>query len=413
MTERLLQTAVAVAAVAIAWQLPPRSGMDAGRDAAGPNSAAASDPDRERAGGLGLSDPAPMRPIPDSAVFHGLAVQLYTGENCWERFGRLMPEIAALGADTVLLVVHAYQDHAGSMNLRRHGTKTPTDADVGRIIDHAHRCGLRVILMPIVLLEYPRGSEWRGRIKPPDLDGWFRRYTEFILAFARVAEKHDVELYMIGSELVGLESSTDRWRRLVGEVKQFYRGKLGYSANWDHYRPVQFWDLLDVAALTSYYQLSNHPGPTVDEVAKAWEPFKKDILEFQREIRKPIMFTEVGWCSQEGAAVEAWNYYHKQEATAAGLQEQAVLYEAFMQVWGDEPTVGGFLWWEWTPDAGGPDDYNYTPRGKPAEKLLREWFSRKAARHAPASRPAAADRQAVPDAAAVGEADSGRRNFDR
>jgi hypothetical protein len=359
--------------------------------------------------------PPEPRPIPRSSVFHGVAVQLYTGEDCWQRFGRLIPEAADLGADTVMLVVHAYQDHAGSMNLRIHGAKTPTAADAARMIDHAHRFGLRVILMPIVLLEFPRGSEWRGRIKPPDLDGWFERYTEFIVHFAKIAERHDVELFMIGSELVSLENSTQRWRGLITDVKQHYRGKLGYSANWDHYRPIEFWDRLDYVGMTSYYKLSDRDGPSVQDVVEAWAPFKKDILDFQREVKKPIVFTEIGWCSQEGASVEAWNYYHQQEATPEGLAEQATLYEAFMQAWDDAPGVGGYLWWEWTDEAGGADNFNYTPRGKPAEKLLRSWFARKSARADQSSRrpessaggaagavdPRAAPKGADPEAGAV------------
>ncbi|MCK6485917.1 MAG: hypothetical protein HUU22_07965 [Phycisphaerae bacterium] len=342
----------------------------------------------------GASDPAPRGATPTASspaaaprarppakpdVFHGMAIQLHNGEDCWNLYSPLIPQIADLGADTIMIVVHGYQDHAGSMDLRIHGRKTARDEDVARLIDIAHQYGLRVILMPIVLLEYPRGTEWRGRIKPPDLDAWFQRYTEFILRYARMAERRRVELLMIGSELIMLESSTPRWRRLIQEVKQFYRGKLGYSANWDHYRPIEFWDDLDYVGMTSYYKLADAPGPTVDEVVQAWQPFRKDILEFQREVRKPIIFTEIGWCSQEGAAVEAWNYYRMDQATPAGLGEQATLYDAFIRVWEDTPGVAGYICWEWTLDAGGEKDFGYTPRGKPAEKLIREWFARKAA----------------------------------
>lgn len=363
----LLRLLAAIAAVWVFWQLP------APRESGRPSADAP----------LASSDTLPPpRPIPVAEQFHGIALQLYTGQDCWNRFGKLIPEIADVGADTLLLVVHGYQDHAGSMNLRLHGEKTASAEDTGRIIDHAHRCGLRVMLMPIVLLEYPRGSEWRGRIKPPDIDGWWKRYTDFILHFARVAEKHDAEMFMVGSELVSLENLTERWRNLIHEVKMFYRGKLGYSANWDHFRPIEFWDLLDYAGMTSYYQLSDHEGPTVDEVAKAWEPYRDEILDFQQDVRKPIILTEVGWCSQDGASVEAWNYYRHSKATESGLREQAVLYEGFMKAWEGARGVGGIIWWEWTDEQGGKDNFGYTPRQKPAEAKLREWMKRKSARFA-------------------------------
>jgi hypothetical protein len=32
--------------------------------------------------------------------------------------------------------------------------------------------------------------------------------------------------------------------------------------------------------------------------------------------------------------------------------------------------------WQWTPNSGGRQDRGYTPRGKPAEDVLREWFAK-------------------------------------
>src|SRR3712207_7890009 len=43
------------------------------------------------------------------------------------------------------------------------------------LIGHAKSRNLRVVLMPIVLLDRPRGNEWRGVIKPESWDEWFER----------------------------------------------------------------------------------------------------------------------------------------------------------------------------------------------------------------------------------------------
>jgi hypothetical protein len=115
-------------------------------------------------------------------------------------------------------------------------------------------------------------------------------------------------------------------------------------------------------------------------MVKAWEPIKESILEWQGTIGKPILFTEVGWCSQEGASIEPWNYYHKQEASTKGHEEQRACYEAFLRAWGSVPQVGGVIWWEWTTYGGGATCYNYTPKGKPAEKVLRRWLARKSSK---------------------------------
>jgi hypothetical protein len=91
----------------------------------------------------------------------------------------------------------------------------------------------------------------------------------------------------------------------------------------------------------------------------------------------PILFTEAGWCSQEGCSVEAWNYYRQDHATAAGLEEQRRNYQAFVDTWRDDSCVGGIIWWEWTEGPGGPSDFGYTPRSKPAENVLRVLFANK------------------------------------
>lgn len=240
----------------------------------------------------------------------------------------------------------------------------------------------------IILLSNPRGTEWRGVINPPSWDDWFEQYTKFVVYFAKLAAENHVEVLSVGSELVSTERYTDRWRKVVREVRKHFPGKLTYSANWDHYKVVEFWDELDLIGMTSYYKLSDQPNPTLETLMGEWAPIKKGILRWQKKSNKPLLFTEVGWCSQEGASIEPWNYYYKQEATPGGLEEQRRCYRAFMDTWKDAPEVGGVIWWEWNNTPGGPEDFNYIPKGKPAEKELRDWFKAMHAGKGAATKPA-------------------------
>lgn len=296
----------------------------------------------------------------------------------------LLREISDLGADTVLISNPGYQEHAGSDSFKIDPVVTPTREQWLEIFKTAHDNGLRVILMPIILLSNPRGNEWRGVISPPNWDDWFEQYRKFILHFADIAAEGKVEIFMVGSELVSTEKFTDRWREVIREVRKEFPGKLSYSANWDHYKVVEFWDDLDLVGMTSYYKLSSTPRPELEDIKKEWAPIKSGLLRWQKKAGKPLLFTEAGWCSQEGTSIEPWNYYYKQEATPEGLEEQRRCYRAFMDVWRDTlgSEVGGVIWWEWNDSPGGKDDYNYTPRGKPAEKELRKWFAEAQARRA-------------------------------
>jgi len=340
--------------------------------------------------------PAPRLPLlAADETYHGLAWQIHRSEGCVEEARKMLGEIADLGADTVLIGNAGYQEHAGSESFRIDPAVTPSADQWRQIFQIAHDDGLRVILMPIILLSNPRGTEWRGVINPPSWDDWIERYCEFILHFARIAADNQVEVLMVGSELVSAEKNVhvDQWRRLIRDVRKVFPGKLTYSSNWDHYKVVEFWDELDMVGMTSYYKLSSKPNPSLESLIEAWKPIQRGLLRWQAQVGKPLLFTEVGWCSQEGASIEPWNYYYKQTATPAGLEEQRRCYRAFVETWrdqtlGENPTVAGIIWWEWLDIEGGPDDYNYIPKGKPAEIELRQWFAEVRRHRQAASRPA-------------------------
>jgi len=338
----------------------------------------------------GAEHPPPDRP------YCGLAVQIHRSQDPVAAYGPLIRELPGLGADTLLLSVNAYQEDIDSSVLAFTGKHLPTDDQWLELFRIAHQAGLRVVLMPKVLLSNPRAGAWRGKIAPTSWDVWFDQYRRFILHFAELAEKGGAEVFMVGSELISTEKFTPRWRSIIADVRKVYTGRIGYSANWDHYKNIQFWDDLDLVGLTTYYNLnqSDKRDPTPGDLIAAWEPIRDEILKWCRRIDRPLLFTEVGWCSQEGASTQPWNYYHNENATPAGHREQAANYRAFLEVWGDylssdpqdrvaadrrvgrsPPEVAGILWWEWTNAPGGERDYGYTPRGKPAERVLREFFA--------------------------------------
>ncbi|MHC4443153.1 MAG: glycoside hydrolase family 113 [Planctomycetota bacterium] len=332
--------------------------------------------------------PAPRLPLPKPhQPYHGISWQIHHAKNSVIQAETFLGQIADLGADTVLIGNAGVQEHAGSETFRIDPEVTPSPQQWQQILKIAHQNGLRVILMPIVLLSEPRGSEWRGVISPPSWDDWFEQYRKFIFHFAKIAAEGKAEVLIIGSELVSAKTYLEQWQRIIREVRQIYPGKLSYSGNWDHYKHVEFWDELDLIGMTSYYKLASKPNPTLEDLIKEWKPLKTGILRWQKKIGKPLLFTEVGWCSQEGASIEPWNYYHNQSATKKGHQEQKNNYLAFMETWKDNPQVGGVIWWEWIDTNDGKNDFNYTPKGKPAEVELRRWFAEIRKKRVPATKP--------------------------
>jgi len=326
----------------------------------------------------------PHDPRPIGTSFHGMAIQLARGPDAAETYIPLLREIAALGGNAVLLAPAAQMEHARAQSIFIDQRMTPSREAWRQIGAEARRLGLRVLVMPVVLLKHPRGSEWRGVIDPPDWSKWWEDYRSFITYFADIANDIGADGFMVGSELVSTEKYTSEWVKTIELVRQHYpNGLLGYSANWDHYEPVKVWDRLDFIGMTSYYTLADARNPSVEKIVEKWTPIRDRILAWRARTGRPLLLTEVGWCSQEGAAQYPWNYYQNQSATPAGHEEQRRLYEAFMRVWQDAPGMAGVIWWELTPNAGGDTDYGYTPKDKPAEKLLRGWFERNAKQATP------------------------------
>jgi hypothetical protein len=295
-----------------------------------------------------------------------------------DRYEKSIDEVARIGGDTVLLVVDARMENGTSSKIYLDMRMTPTPDQLGALIDHAKSRKLRVILMPIVLLDDPKGDEWRGTLKPENWDTWWESYRDMITHFSWIAEGHHVDVLVVGSELVSTENKLDQWTQTISAVRKVFHGMLTYSANWDHYTSVPFWDQLDLISTNSYYKLGEDHNAKLSEIEQRWQDIQRDLLGFTRKKHRPLLFTEVGWCSMANAADAPWDYTQESVPQDDALQKK--LYEGFFRSWWGNPAYGGFMIWEWSPGEGGNGDEDqrrgYTPKNKPAEQVLREWFAK-------------------------------------
>lgn len=247
---------------------------------------------------------------------------------------------------------------------------TPGDEALRRTIRGAHRRGMSVLLMPIVYVDHMEEGEWRGTIDPPDWRAWFDSYGGMILRYARLAEEEHAAILSVGSELCSTEHRRGDWSALIGEVRSVYGGRVTYSSNWDHREALAFADLLDYVGMNGYFELSPDPEAGVEGLARAWAPIVREVEDWRRGTGRPLLLTEVGYPSRTGSASNPWDY------TAPGdpdPEAQARAYRAFLRAWTGIPGLAGvyfYMWW----GEGGPADTGYTPRGKPAEDILRKWF---------------------------------------
>jgi hypothetical protein len=300
----------------------------------------------------------------------GMALGLWgDGRTDVGRFDRAIDEIAALGATHVALVTTWSQRDVRDVRVAP-GVRTVDDATVRHAMAHARQAGLDVLLFPILTLDQVAPGEWRGTLAPRDVDAWWQSYERFILHHAAMAAEGGAESLLVGSELGTTEAWRDRWYHLIGRVERVFAGRLVYSANWDHYRQVSFWSRVDVVGVTGYFELARGRDPGEDELGRGWAAVQGELTAFAAAQGKPLWLTEVGYASMDGAAARPWDYSMD---AAVDVEEQRRCYAAFVAAWSGVDALRGVFFWIWD-GPGGARDRGYTPRGKPAEAVLRQWL---------------------------------------
>jgi hypothetical protein len=301
--------------------------------------------------------------------FRGMAFGLFSrGDSTYIR--TQLDEMRGLGIDSVSLVVPKATPDIRSLTFVDDRWATPGDEAVQTAARLARERGMRVMLFPLVHVQELDTGEWRGTLRPEDWGRWFQAYGEFILHYARLAQAESIDVFSIGSELCSSEAREEDWRHLIARVREVYHGRVLYSANWDHYRDVGFWDALDYLGVNAYFRLSGAPEPTVAELRAGWTGPRDALITWARREGRPLLITEVGYPSRAGAGDDPWNYTAERPAD---LESQRRCYRAFAEAWSGVRELKGaffYLWW----GEGGAGDRDYTPRGKPAAAELARWF---------------------------------------
>lgn len=308
--------------------------------------------------------------LPPPPAERGVALGLFSMDPDWS-YSSLVDEIVEHGATHVSLVWVWWQDELRSTNIYNKPLWTATEAQLVETASIVKQRGLHLTVFPIVRLVKPGPGEWRGRIAPTDEDAWWASYDAYILRAAAIASFTGADRFSVGSELLTREAMRPRWQTLIERIRLRHpQLELMYSANWDHYRPVRFWDLLDVAGMTAYWELGDAEAPQVERLVTRWKGPRGEIERFSDLIDTPVVLTEIGYPSLKGGLRWPWNETRKAEVD---LETQRLGYEAFARAFGGRASIAGAYFWNWF-GFGGPEDGDYTPRGKPAADVMGCWY---------------------------------------
>ena len=224
-------------------------------------------------------------------------------------------------------------------------------------------------------------GSFTGAIEMQSEEDWVqleKSYQEFILFYAKIAEKRQIKLFCIGTELEAfIQARPAFWNSLIKNIRAIYSGELTYASNWDEATKVPFWCELDYIGIDAYYPIATSETPTVKEAKLGWQRHKKSITGMQKLYDLPVLFTEYGYRSVDFSGKEPWKSDRIAKKVNVVAQENLLtaLYEEFEK---ESWFAGGFLW-KWYHEhstSGGLKDNRFTIQNKPAEKTVADYFAR-------------------------------------
>jgi len=256
---------------------------------------------------------------------------------------------------------------------------TPSDKEITFGVKRAHDDGIKVMLKPYVttFTTFSDPGTWHGLIgadfaTEKQWSDWFASFTEFVLHYARLAQQLGVDQLCIGTELRATVDREREWRRVIARVRKVYKGPITYAAHHSTIERIRWWDTLDFIGVDAYFPLTDKNDPSIYELKAGWQPHFKKLAWLSEKWGKPILFTELGYSSFDGANREPWSF---DPAKRTDQQEQADLYQAFFEEVYPEPWFAGVYWWVWYPQLKvNFQDKNFQPYDKPAEKILKKWY---------------------------------------
>ncbi|HUP60851.1 MAG TPA: hypothetical protein VNA69_10575 [Thermoanaerobaculia bacterium] len=282
-----------------------------------------------------------------------------------------LSDLKAMGVNWISIMPFAF--HRGEPRLRFGGERVwETDESLVAVTKQAHELGIKVLLKPHVWgraelsMDAWDAAQWRS---------WFDDYSRFIEHYARLGRDAGVDAFSIGNEQKIASRNEAEWRAIIARVRAIYSGPVTYGANFDEVFDVRFWDALDFIGVSAYFPLASDATPSRDALVRAWQPLIARLGELSRQYDRPIVFTELGYRSADGAA---WRQWELPRDAPLNLDAQRVAYEAFFEAVWPQPWLAGVYPWKWESyrDHSGPRSNDYHLEHKPAAEVVQRAYSK-------------------------------------
>jgi hypothetical protein len=313
-------------------------------------------------------------------------------------FEHALDGIVRTGAEWVGMVPAAFLDSIDPLPVyvpQGNSLSLTDDGFYAELVGAARARGLRVIMAeqdaPSFTLP---AADWQARDSraqdPEWLTAWFEDWRAWILPRAARAEQNGVELYVpFNPTDFTFKPGTPYdalWRELIADVRQVYSGKVGVWLSLAADQRFTFVDAVDVVIVgvsAGFFPMSlgdHAEQPTLAEAEKLIGEQLDRSLPALAEAEQVYFFI-----AAESANRQTHSENQGERASfETDFQEQALYYEAFFAAIAERPFIDGVLVgvFDWFDQyARAPEHWYFdatnesSPRSKPAEQVLRLWFS--------------------------------------
>jgi hypothetical protein len=282
---------------------------------------------------------------------------------------------------------------------------TPSWSHLESEIETAHDNNLSVSLFPIVNFS-TNPLNWWGTLQT-DEDSlwalWLEQYRDFIFQYATLAEFTETETLVLGGDWlypalpIGENSETyhqpgnihSLWEEIIEGVRERYHGEIAWQVSLEvAQKPPPFLSAVDILYLQ--WDLAPDPATPVSDITTyIGENLDSIASELKADMDMPIIIMLAypslqGYGADcipspvdEGSCIDVKSLLlgpSGENPAAADIQAQAEYYAAFLSAASERVWIDGVISQGYYPTLQ-QHDTSASIHGKPAEMILRDWFS--------------------------------------
>jgi hypothetical protein len=282
-------------------------------------------------------------------------------------------------------------------------------SDTVNSVTQARAINLNVALFPQPRFATDRNEFWRTAPRDPSWwNSWFDHYRAFAIHFADLASLSGAQALVIGGDWIapalpagnladgtpsGVPADAEtRWKSLIAEVRQHFRGTLMFALPYDTgpiSAPVTILTDVDAVYLLWFARLSDQANPSkTDLLNEAARLLDQNISPVQVQVNKPIIIglsypssthSATGCIPDGGGGCLYWTALSRPNpdinTVNLDLQQQVDIYDAVFSAANGRTWVSGLISRGYFPPVA-LQDKSASIHGKPAADLLWYWFPR-------------------------------------